>query len=622
MAHDVFISYSSKDKNVADAVCATLEGRKVRCWIAPRDVPPGLPYATALVNAINECEVFVLILSKGSNTSGQVLREVEEAVDEGIPIIPLRIEDIEPTDAMRYYIKSLHWLDAMTPPLERHLEKLADSVRAILSVGAEEQPPPLDEDITEASGKKRWPLPIWATALLALVMVVTFGGFAILAFSQLGSATDQPFPTEFTPSIEVSSPTKAASTEEAVINAMDGTYTPGSEEDWHPLSFMIPDPQLWTETGENRYTAAGRGSYDAFAWSTESFEGNLLVRLELESPEEQSEGCIIVYGGDGGGQGYSYGSLIFCVESEFYQLEKHTRDHEGENFIIYSPSGIEFNDQVYSVEIEIVDDVASMYVNGEKVLSTVFDTEEIDRKGRIGLHKPWIGSAITFSNVQIRTPDNIDQEVSTPLPEEFDCELDTGSQPNNYTVQSLFSSKPIEVDGEISSVEEWSDAACVDLRMHYSVVVSNPNFKQIRWWVKNDEKEINFLVRIPYELATRGVFIDYFWPEYTGTWAHSDGVYINIDGDVFDHSNWDETRWHEDEDLDPPGTIDVQAAVSDDAGFYWFEIKRLLNTGDSYDWDLEPGQKVGNNPLDSFLIGIVLEEGEYMRYLQLVLGEP
>jgi hypothetical protein len=36
MAHDVFISYSTKDKPIADAVCGTLERNGVRCWIAPR----------------------------------------------------------------------------------------------------------------------------------------------------------------------------------------------------------------------------------------------------------------------------------------------------------------------------------------------------------------------------------------------------------------------------------------------------------------------------------------------------------------------------------------------------------------------------------------------------------
>jgi len=34
MAHDVFISYATQDKTTADALCATLEGRGVRCWIA------------------------------------------------------------------------------------------------------------------------------------------------------------------------------------------------------------------------------------------------------------------------------------------------------------------------------------------------------------------------------------------------------------------------------------------------------------------------------------------------------------------------------------------------------------------------------------------------------------
>jgi hypothetical protein len=44
MAHDVFISYSSHDKPIADAVCAGLEAAKIRCWIAPRDMLPGVPY--------------------------------------------------------------------------------------------------------------------------------------------------------------------------------------------------------------------------------------------------------------------------------------------------------------------------------------------------------------------------------------------------------------------------------------------------------------------------------------------------------------------------------------------------------------------------------------------------
>ncbi len=133
MAHDVFISYSSKDKPTADAVCATLESRGIRCWIAPRDVLPGEDYAAELVNAIHESRLVVLVFSAGANQSPQVLREMERAVNRGLPILPLRIENVPPSAAMEYYISSRHWLDALTTPLEQHLVHLADSVQLLLS---------------------------------------------------------------------------------------------------------------------------------------------------------------------------------------------------------------------------------------------------------------------------------------------------------------------------------------------------------------------------------------------------------------------------------------------------------------------------------------------------------
>ena len=139
MAHDVFISYSARDKAVANAVCATLESRKIRCWIAPRDVLPGRSWPGAVAEAIGQSRVSVLVFSDGSNKSPQVIREVGEAVDRGIPIIPFRIEDVQPSQDMGFYIRSLHWLDALTPPLERHLEKLAQTVDLLLTTTQGEQ---------------------------------------------------------------------------------------------------------------------------------------------------------------------------------------------------------------------------------------------------------------------------------------------------------------------------------------------------------------------------------------------------------------------------------------------------------------------------------------------------
>ena len=132
MSHDIFISYSSKDKVIADAVCAKLENNKIRCWIAPRDILPGMEYGQALVDAIKKSRAIVLVLSSNSNVSPQVMREIERAVSNEIPIIPLRIENIQPSESMEYYLSSVHWLDAITPPIEQHLDKLTDTVIRIL----------------------------------------------------------------------------------------------------------------------------------------------------------------------------------------------------------------------------------------------------------------------------------------------------------------------------------------------------------------------------------------------------------------------------------------------------------------------------------------------------------
>jgi TIR domain-containing protein len=131
MSHDAFISYSTHDKAAADATCAALEGSGIRCWIAPRDITPGAEWGEAIIEGINHCRVLILIFSANANDSPQIRREVERAVSKGVPIIPLRIEDIAPTRSLEYFIGTVHWLDALAPPLETHLRRLAETVKAL-----------------------------------------------------------------------------------------------------------------------------------------------------------------------------------------------------------------------------------------------------------------------------------------------------------------------------------------------------------------------------------------------------------------------------------------------------------------------------------------------------------
>jgi hypothetical protein len=139
MSHDVFISYSSqdpdkRDKKVADAICSAFENKKIRCWIAPRDVLPGMEYGSEIMKAIGACRILILVFSSYANTSPHVRREVERAVSKVKIIIPFRVEEVLPTDAMEYCLGNTHWLDALTPPLEEHIATLITTVKTFLNI--------------------------------------------------------------------------------------------------------------------------------------------------------------------------------------------------------------------------------------------------------------------------------------------------------------------------------------------------------------------------------------------------------------------------------------------------------------------------------------------------------
>jgi hypothetical protein len=188
MAHDVFICYSSQDKAVADAVCATLESRKIRCWIAPRDVLPSIPFAEALIDGINNSRLMVLVFSKNSNQSPQVMREAERAVNKGIPILPFRIEDVALSKSMEYFLSAPHWLDALTPPMEKHLQKLADTVATILGteVPITTEAPLQGKVKNKGAAKKGNNRPIYIIASIAVVVVIILVIFLLRGGSDKG----------------------------------------------------------------------------------------------------------------------------------------------------------------------------------------------------------------------------------------------------------------------------------------------------------------------------------------------------------------------------------------------------------------------------------------------------
>ncbi|HWM23743.1 MAG TPA: TIR domain-containing protein [Chthoniobacterales bacterium] len=137
MAHELFISHSAQNREVADAVCTAIEKAGIRCWVAPRDVRPGRTFPGEITRAIQQSKVMLLIFSSHSNNSEQVLREVQLATDARLPIVRFRIEDVALTDDLRYFLSSPHWLDALTPPLSNHIARLEVAIKELLGSSTE-----------------------------------------------------------------------------------------------------------------------------------------------------------------------------------------------------------------------------------------------------------------------------------------------------------------------------------------------------------------------------------------------------------------------------------------------------------------------------------------------------
>jgi len=198
MAHDVFISHSSKDKPIADAICAHLEGVGVRCWIAPRDIAPGDDWPAAISKAIANSRIMVLVFSASSNSSEDVSRELILAANSKLVIIPFKIENIEPEPGKQYYLARTHWLDAINPPTQEQIRALIDCVKALIParetlpiVDVQPITPPRAEEYVPVSqppkqqltSKKKisWVRFLWIPATLVLLGLAGWFVFNLLA---------------------------------------------------------------------------------------------------------------------------------------------------------------------------------------------------------------------------------------------------------------------------------------------------------------------------------------------------------------------------------------------------------------------------------------------------------
>jgi hypothetical protein len=148
MAGHVFISHGSENSDDANALCAFIEARGVKCWIAPRDVRPGIDYSVELQSAIEEAAAFVVLVTEMANKSPYVRAETEMAFSCHKPIFPVRQADIKPAAGLALFLKIRHWTDAYGEKRDAALDRLALELQTVTGVtpnavpGPAPSPPP------------------------------------------------------------------------------------------------------------------------------------------------------------------------------------------------------------------------------------------------------------------------------------------------------------------------------------------------------------------------------------------------------------------------------------------------------------------------------------------------
>jgi hypothetical protein len=307
MARDVFISHSAQDKKVAETICGALEEAAIRCWVAPRDVRAGRSFPGEITRAIQQSKVMLLIFSRHSNSSEQVLREVQLAVDCHVPIVRLRIEDITLSDDLRYYLSTPQYLDALTAPLTKHIPRLQAAIEELLEQAADDggkngpagAAPPLEvaaknrpEDLKETRIRNWKPFAIGAAILAilavlgAIVLTVRPGkeekNLSVVSQSRVEpapSATIQPTPT----------PTIAAQATPTPI-AVAVAASPAAPERAQPMATAQPNPKGPAPRNNRTWQAWIDEFVHNFITSGESNDSNLALSFYAPRVDVFEEG--------------------------------------------------------------------------------------------------------------------------------------------------------------------------------------------------------------------------------------------------------------------------------------------------------------------------------------------
>jgi len=135
----IYISYSDNDQAKAIKLCEVLESSGFECWLSYRDTIPGKNLLENIFEAMSNSALMVVLYSEKALSEKRLVQEAEIAFDTEIPIIPLRIENVEAKGALKFVLSTLHWIEAHEKSFEEYFPQIISAIERLVDVEERKQ---------------------------------------------------------------------------------------------------------------------------------------------------------------------------------------------------------------------------------------------------------------------------------------------------------------------------------------------------------------------------------------------------------------------------------------------------------------------------------------------------
>ena len=139
MGH-IFISYSRRDTGTVDKIAQKLTEAGLSVWLDREDIKTGNTWRVQIVEAIDTCAAFLLVLSRYSSISDNVRKEIDLAQDSGRKIFVLRLENVAIPSEIRYQLAGLQFAEVEELGFEPALQRIIEAVTDLPAISKDSLP--------------------------------------------------------------------------------------------------------------------------------------------------------------------------------------------------------------------------------------------------------------------------------------------------------------------------------------------------------------------------------------------------------------------------------------------------------------------------------------------------